>query len=242
MLPALEPAAWARSSRSTSTRSTRRRVLWGVNPFDQFGVELGKAIAGRILPAVARPSRRAAPGDAPPAGRRPQGRAGRHRALTRRRPPWPPRISSASSSRCASRWRSTDPKGVGRIRQRRLRASSPATRTAAPAGIALASLFHKEDAKRVQQNVARIAEGKTASAILDAARGRAANAGCSSRCSRRSTRATSPRASWRCCTTSPGSARPRARSTSPSARLHGAGGGLAQRGAHRERARARWSS
>jgi glucose-6-phosphate isomerase len=25
-------------------------VLWGVNPFDQFGVELGKAIAGRILP------------------------------------------------------------------------------------------------------------------------------------------------------------------------------------------------
>jgi PAS domain S-box-containing protein len=34
-------------------------------------------------------------------------------------------------------------------------------------GIALASLFHKEDAKRVQQSVARIAEGKTASAILD---------------------------------------------------------------------------
>ena len=27
-------------------------VLWGVNAFDQFGVELGKAIAGRILPAV----------------------------------------------------------------------------------------------------------------------------------------------------------------------------------------------
>ena len=26
-------------------------VVWGVNPFDQFGVELGKAIAGRILPA-----------------------------------------------------------------------------------------------------------------------------------------------------------------------------------------------
>jgi glucose-6-phosphate isomerase len=28
-------------------------TLWGVNPFDQFGVELGKAIAGRILPALA---------------------------------------------------------------------------------------------------------------------------------------------------------------------------------------------
>jgi glucose-6-phosphate isomerase len=27
-------------------------TLWGVNAFDQFGVELGKAIAGRILPAV----------------------------------------------------------------------------------------------------------------------------------------------------------------------------------------------
>ena len=27
-------------------------VVWGINPFDQFGVELGKTIAGRILPAV----------------------------------------------------------------------------------------------------------------------------------------------------------------------------------------------
>lgn len=27
-------------------------VVWGVNPFDQFGVELGKQIAGRLLPAV----------------------------------------------------------------------------------------------------------------------------------------------------------------------------------------------
>jgi glucose-6-phosphate isomerase len=27
-------------------------VVWGLNPFDQFGVELGKTIAGRILPAV----------------------------------------------------------------------------------------------------------------------------------------------------------------------------------------------
>jgi glucose-6-phosphate isomerase len=27
-------------------------VIWGINSFDQFGVELGKAIAGRILPAL----------------------------------------------------------------------------------------------------------------------------------------------------------------------------------------------
>ncbi|MFC5568593.1 glucose-6-phosphate isomerase [Lysobacter yangpyeongensis] len=27
-------------------------VLWGINPFDQFGVELGKQVANRLLPAV----------------------------------------------------------------------------------------------------------------------------------------------------------------------------------------------
>ena len=27
-------------------------VVWGINSFDQFGVELGKTIAGQILPAV----------------------------------------------------------------------------------------------------------------------------------------------------------------------------------------------
>jgi glucose-6-phosphate isomerase len=27
-------------------------TVWGINAFDQFGVELGKTIAGRILPAV----------------------------------------------------------------------------------------------------------------------------------------------------------------------------------------------
>ncbi len=27
-------------------------TMWGTNPFDQFGVELGKTIAGRVLPAV----------------------------------------------------------------------------------------------------------------------------------------------------------------------------------------------
>lgn len=28
-------------------------VMWGINPFDQFGVELGKQVAGRLLPALA---------------------------------------------------------------------------------------------------------------------------------------------------------------------------------------------
>lgn len=28
-------------------------VLWGINPFDQFGVELGKQVANRLLPALA---------------------------------------------------------------------------------------------------------------------------------------------------------------------------------------------
>jgi glucose-6-phosphate isomerase len=28
-------------------------VLWDINPFDQFGVELGKQVATRLLPALA---------------------------------------------------------------------------------------------------------------------------------------------------------------------------------------------
>jgi glucose-6-phosphate isomerase len=27
-------------------------TVWGINAFDQFGVELGKTIAGQVLPAV----------------------------------------------------------------------------------------------------------------------------------------------------------------------------------------------
>jgi glucose-6-phosphate isomerase len=27
-------------------------TVWGTNPFDQWGVELGKSIAGQVLPAV----------------------------------------------------------------------------------------------------------------------------------------------------------------------------------------------
>ncbi len=31
-------------------------TIWGINSFDQWGVELGKAVAGRILPAIADPA------------------------------------------------------------------------------------------------------------------------------------------------------------------------------------------
>jgi glucose-6-phosphate isomerase len=30
-------------------------VIWGINSFDQWGVELGKAMASRILPALHKP-------------------------------------------------------------------------------------------------------------------------------------------------------------------------------------------
>jgi glucose-6-phosphate isomerase len=31
-------------------------VIWGLNSFDQWGVELGKAVASSILPAIANPA------------------------------------------------------------------------------------------------------------------------------------------------------------------------------------------
>jgi glucose-6-phosphate isomerase len=52
VLPALEPAALGALVAIYEHKTFAQGVLWGVNPFDQFGVELGKAIAGRILPAV----------------------------------------------------------------------------------------------------------------------------------------------------------------------------------------------
>ncbi|MCM2327914.1 MAG: glucose-6-phosphate isomerase [Lysobacter sp.] len=52
VLPALEPAALGALVALYEHKTFAQGVLWGVNPFDQFGVELGKAIAGRILPAL----------------------------------------------------------------------------------------------------------------------------------------------------------------------------------------------
>ena len=42
----------ARSSRSTSTASSPRATIWGINSFDQWGVELGKVLAERIIPEL----------------------------------------------------------------------------------------------------------------------------------------------------------------------------------------------
>jgi len=53
VLPALEPAALGALVALYEHKVYAQAVLWGVNPFDQFGVELGKAIAGRILPGLA---------------------------------------------------------------------------------------------------------------------------------------------------------------------------------------------
>jgi glucose-6-phosphate isomerase len=53
VLPALEPAALGALVALYEHKVYAQAMLWGVNPFDQFGVELGKAIAGRILPGFA---------------------------------------------------------------------------------------------------------------------------------------------------------------------------------------------
>jgi len=53
VLPSLEPAAIGALVALYEHKAYTQAVLWGVNAFDQFGVELGKAIAGRILPAIA---------------------------------------------------------------------------------------------------------------------------------------------------------------------------------------------
>lgn len=53
VLEALEPASLGALVALYEHKTFALGTLWGVNPFDQFGVELGKAIAGRILPALA---------------------------------------------------------------------------------------------------------------------------------------------------------------------------------------------
>ena len=39
-----------------STASSRRGSIWDVNPFDQWGVELGKVLANRIAPELESPA------------------------------------------------------------------------------------------------------------------------------------------------------------------------------------------
>ena len=43
---------WASWSRSTSTASSRKATIWQIDSFDQWGVELGKALAQRIIPEL----------------------------------------------------------------------------------------------------------------------------------------------------------------------------------------------
>ena len=55
-VPGTDAAApWAPSSPCTSTRSVVQGVIWNINSFDQWGVELGKQLAKAILPELAGP-------------------------------------------------------------------------------------------------------------------------------------------------------------------------------------------
>ena len=52
VLPRLDPASLGALLAYYEHKAFVQAAIWGTNAFDQFGVELGKAIAGRILPAV----------------------------------------------------------------------------------------------------------------------------------------------------------------------------------------------
>ena len=78
-------------------------------------------------------------------------------------------------------------------------------------GTPLAALFAEDDRKRIQQNIARVGDGKAAASLVDARGSTSRSGGCRCRCSRRSARAKKPKASWCCCATSAPSARPRKR-------------------------------
>lgn len=56
VLPSLEPGALGKLVALYEHKVYAQGVLWGVNSFDQFGVELGKVIAGHILPAFTQPA------------------------------------------------------------------------------------------------------------------------------------------------------------------------------------------
>ena len=51
-------ASW---SRSTSTASSRRASIWNIDSFDQWGVELGKVLAQRIIPELESKTERSSP-------------------------------------------------------------------------------------------------------------------------------------------------------------------------------------
>jgi len=52
VLPQLDPRSLGALLAIYEHKVFVQATIWGINPFDQFGVELGKTIAGRILPAL----------------------------------------------------------------------------------------------------------------------------------------------------------------------------------------------
>ena len=52
LLDALTPASLGALLALYEHSTYLQGVLWGINPFDQFGVELGKQLAGKLLPAL----------------------------------------------------------------------------------------------------------------------------------------------------------------------------------------------
>ena len=52
LMERLTPHALGRWSRSTSTAVFTQGVIWGIDSFDQWGVELGKVLAQRIVPEL----------------------------------------------------------------------------------------------------------------------------------------------------------------------------------------------
>ncbi|SRR6266581_892101 len=52
LLPRLDPATLGALLALYEHKVFAAATLWGINPFDQWGVELGKEIAGRLLPLV----------------------------------------------------------------------------------------------------------------------------------------------------------------------------------------------
>ncbi|MFA7290806.1 MAG: glucose-6-phosphate isomerase [Rhodocyclaceae bacterium] len=52
LLPQLTPFALGQLIAAYEHKTCAQAALWGINPFDQWGVELGKQLAARLLPAI----------------------------------------------------------------------------------------------------------------------------------------------------------------------------------------------
>ena len=153
--PRSTPSTSARCSRSTSTRCSCRASLWGINSFDQCGVELGKTIAGAH---AARGARR----------RRASLHPATHHLLgviqklagAQPRPP----MATEDFKRIFESLRVAvvvaDAAGQAALRQRGLRAARRARVRASSRAPTWWRLFAADDRKRVTQNVARVGEGK----------------------------------------------------------------------------------